>query len=62
MQIDTKLTHSSEKFRQSLSVKFYVIKDLNFLMLELKQRKISVSLKLCHVLLKQPAANVFIFR
>ena len=41
-QIDTKLMHPFEKFRQNLLVKFYSVKDFNFLTHELKQSKISV--------------------
>ena len=62
-QIDTKLKHPFEKFCENLLVKFYSMKDFNFLTHELKHRKnfslgfVVVqnigSLKLCHVLLKQ---------
>ena len=38
-QIDTKLVHPFEKFRQNLLVKFYSIKNFKFLTHELKQRK-----------------------
>ena len=38
-QIDTKLMHPFEKFGQNLFVKFYSMKDFNFLTHELKQRK-----------------------
>ena len=38
-QIDTKLVHPFEKFRQNLLVKFYSIEDFKFLTHELKQRK-----------------------
>ena len=38
-QIDTKMMHSFEKFRQNLLVKFYSMKDFNFLTHELKKRK-----------------------
>ena len=71
-QIDTKLMHPSEKFRQHLLVKFYSMKDFSFLTHELKQKKnfslgfVVVqnigSLKPCHVLLKESSENVFVFR
>ena len=38
-QIDTKLVHPFEKFHQNLLVKFYSLKDFNFLTHKLKQRK-----------------------
>ena len=38
-QIDTKLMHLFERFRQNLLVKFYSMKDFNFLTHELKQRE-----------------------
>ena len=38
-QIDTKLMHHFEKFRQNLLVKFYSMKDFSFLTHKLKQRK-----------------------
>ena len=38
-QIDAKLMHPSEKFRQNLLVKFYSMKDFSFLTHKLKQRK-----------------------
>ena len=38
-QIDTELMHPFKKFRQNLLLKFYSIKDFNFLTHELKQRK-----------------------
>ena len=41
-QIDTKVMHSSETFRQNVLVKLYFRKDLNFLVRELIQKKISV--------------------
>ena len=41
-QIDNKLMHPFEKFRQNLLVKFYIMKNLNFLTHKLKQRKILV--------------------
>ena len=41
-QIETKLMHLCEKFRQNLLVKFHLMKDFNFLIFELKQRKILV--------------------
>ena len=70
-QINTKLMHPFEKFRQNILVKFYSMKDFNFLTHELKQKNFSQrfvvvqnigSLKPCHVLLKQPSENVFVFR
>ena len=70
-QIDTKLMHRFEKFRQNLLVKFYSVKDFISLIHELKQKKKSLgfvavrnigSLKPCHVLLKQSSENVFVFR
>ena len=39
-QIDTELMHPFEKFNQNLLVKFYSVKDFNFLIEELKQRKL----------------------
>ena len=39
---DAKLMHPFEKFRQNLFVKFYSMKNFNFLTHELKQRKILV--------------------
>ena len=67
---DTKLMHPFEKFCQNLMIKFYSVKDFNFLTNELKQRKIlvwgllwcktlEVSIKPCYVLLKQSSENVF---
>ena len=41
-QINTKFMHPFEKFRQNLLVKFYSMKDFNFLTHKLKQRKTSV--------------------
>ena len=38
-QIDTKLMHRFEKFRENLLVKFYSMKDFIFLTHELKQGK-----------------------
>ena len=38
-QVDTKLMHPFEKFRQNLLVKFYCMKDFSFLTHKLKQRK-----------------------
>ena len=70
-QIDTKLMHPFEKFRQNLLVTFYSMKDFDFLTHELKQKNFSLafvvvqnigSLKPCPVLLKQPSENVFVFR
>ena len=70
-QIDIKLMHPCEKFRQNLLVKFHFMKDFDFLVHELKQRKNfilgfilvqNISLKPCHVPLKQPAENVCDFR
>ena len=68
-QIDTKLMHPFEKFRQNLLVKFYSVKDFNFLTHKLKQRKTLVlgfavvqnipSLKPCQcMLMKQSSENV----
>ena len=37
-QIDTKLMHPCEKLRQNLLVKFYFMKDFDFLIHELKYR------------------------
>ena len=61
-QIDTKLMHLCENFRQTLLVKFYFMKNFNYLTHKLKQRKVLVlrfvvvqnigRLKPCHVLLK----------
>ena len=71
-QINDKLMHPFEKFRQNLLVKFYSLKDFSFLTLEMKQRKNCClgfavvqnngSLKPCHVLLKQSSENVFVFK
>ena len=69
-QIGTKLMHPFEKFRETFLVEFYFIKDFNFLIHEVKQRKILVwglrwcktGLKHCQVLLRQSAENVFVFR
>ena len=72
-QIDTKLIHICEKFNQNLLVKFHFMnsKDFDFLIYGLKQKTFSLgfvsvkniaSLKLCHMLLKQPAENVFHFK
>ena len=74
-QIDTKVMHPSEEYCQNLLVKFYFIKGFNFLIHKLKQKNFGLgfvvvqnvrnpvwSLKPCHVLLKQPAENVFVFR
>ena len=44
-QIYTKLMHPSEKFCQNFLVKFYFLEDFNFLIHELKQRKICGTLK-----------------
>ena len=41
-QIDIKLMHPFEKFRQNVLVKFYFMNDFNFLAYELKQGKILV--------------------
>ena len=38
-QVDSKLMHPFEKFRKNLLAKFYFIKDFNFLIHGLKQRK-----------------------
>ena len=38
-QIDTKMMHPFEKFRQNLLVTFYSMKDFNFLTHELKKRQ-----------------------
>ena len=38
-QIDTKMMHPFGKFRQNLLVKFNSMKDINFLIQELEQRK-----------------------
>ena len=38
-QIDTKLMHPFERFRQNLLAKFYSMKEFSFLIHELKQRK-----------------------
>ena len=43
-QIDTKLMHPFEKFRQNLFVKFYSVKDFSFLTNELKQKNFSLGL------------------
>ena len=57
-QIDTKLIHRFEKFRENLLVKFYSMKDFNFLT-HCNRENFSLgfvvvqnigSLKLCHVL------------
>ena len=58
-QVDTKLMHPFEKFRQNLLVKFDFMKNFNFLTHKLKQRKnfslgfvvvLNIeSLKPCHV-------------
>ena len=58
-QIDTELMYPCEKFRQNLLVKFYFMKNfsLGFVVVENIGR-----LRLCHVLLKQPVENVFVFR
>ena len=70
-QIDTKLMHPFEKFRQNLLVKFYFIKDFNFMTRPDTGKNFSLgfvvvqnieSLRSCHVLLKQTAENVFVFR
>ena len=70
-QIDTKLIHPCEMFRQNLLIKFYSMKDFSFLTHELKQKNVGLefvvvqntgSLKPCHVLFKQLSENVFIFR
>ena len=39
-QIDTKLVHPFEKFRQNLLVKFFFVRGFKFLTHELKQRKL----------------------
>ena len=50
-QIHTKLMHPFEKFPQYLFVKFYSMKDFNFLKHKLKQRKALVwDLLLCKTL------------
>ena len=71
-QIDTKMVHSFEKFRQNLLVKFYSMKDFKFSDTRAENVKnFSIgfvvmqnigSLKLCRVLLKQSSENVFVFR
>ena len=67
-QIDTKLMQPCDKFRQNLLVKFYFMKNFDFITHELKQKNFSLelvnigSLKPCHVLLKQPSENIFVFR
>ena len=61
-QIDTKMMHPFEKFRQNLLVKFHSMKDFNFLTHRSEKEKNIRSLKLCHVLLKQSSENVFVFR
>ena len=72
-QIEAQMVHPSEKFCQDLLVKFYFIRDFNFLMSELKRRTILVccgvcgsakdgNLKLCHQLLRKPAAGAFVFK
>ena len=38
-QIDTKLVHSFEKFRENLLVKFYSMIDFSFLTHEVEQRR-----------------------
>ena len=69
-QIDIKLMPSFEKFCQNLLFKFHFMKDFDFLIHELEEKNFSLgfvlvqnigSLKPCHVLLKQPAENVFDF-
>ena len=69
-QIDIKLKHPSEKFRQNLLVKFYSMKNFNFLTQAETEKKFSLefaveqkigSLKPCHVVLEQPSENVFVF-
>ena len=69
-QIDSKLMHPFEKLRQNLLVKFHSMKDFNFLTHKLKWKNFSLrfvvvqniaSLRPCHVLLKQPSENVFVF-
>ena len=69
-QIDTKLMHPFEKFRQNLLVKFILwsilISDTqsetekNFSLPFFAVQNIE-SLKPCHVLLKQPSEGVFVF-
>ena len=63
--------HPSEKFHQNLLVEFSFIKDFNFLIQEMKQKIFCQGfvvvqniggLQICHVLLKQPAENDFVFR
>ena len=50
-QIDTKLMHPFEEFRQNLLVTFYSMKDFSFLTHELKQKKTLVwGLLLCRTL------------
>ena len=71
-EIDTKLMHPFEKFRQNLLVKFYSVKDFSFLTHELKQKKNfslgfvvvqnTGSLKPYDMLLKQSSENVFVVR
>ena len=76
-QFDTKPMHPSEKFGQNqvgqnTLVKFYFMKNFNFSDTRTLREKIFSlgfmavqnigSLRLCHVLLKQRAENVFVFR
>ena len=66
-QIDTKLMHPFEYFCENLLVKFYSMKNFNFLTHRLKKRKIFSlefamvqnigSLEPCLVLLKQQEVN-----
>ena len=70
-QIDTKLIHRFEKFRQNLLVKFYSMEDFSFMTQDETGKNFSLgfvavqnigSLKPCHVLLKQSSENVLDFR
>ena len=68
-QINIKLVHPFEKFRQNLLVKFYSTEGFQFSDTQARTEKnfslgfVVVqnieSLKLCHVLLKQSLENVF---
>ena len=71
-QIDSKLMHRFEKFRDNLLVKFYSMKDFIFLDTQAETGKnfslgfvggqnIGI-LKPCYVFLKQSSENVFVFR
>ena len=71
VQIDTKLMHLCESFRQNLLVEYYFMKDFNISDTRVETEKsfslgfVVVqnigSLKSCHVLLKQSSENVFVF-